>query len=117
MKLETGHSHRGDGMRHASWIRGLLAAFVAASLGIGCSTAPEKSTDPTVETPAPAPAPEADKSTPPAPQDPGKIDAQDENWRKIAEEAAKSRTVDQQAKVAESGAHYDRALQFQKSGD
>ena len=101
-------------MRHASWIRGLLAAFAAASFGIGCSTAPDETApqdQPKAETPADAP--KADMP----PQDPGKIEAENEEWRRIAEEAAKSRTVNQQEKHAESTAHYDRALEFEKRGD
>src|SRR5688572_5978130 len=102
-------------MRQVSWIRGLLATFVAASFGVGCSTSPESApaSDPAVsETPADSP-----KADPAAPQDPGKIEAQDENWKKIAEEAAKSRSVQQQEKLAESSQHYDRALEFERRGD
>lgn len=106
-------------MRHASWIRGLLAALIAASFGIGCSTAEEKApTEETSPTATPEAPPDAPKETPPdAPQEPGKIEAQDENWKKIAEEVAKSRTVQQQEKLAESAAHYDRALEFHRRGD
>jgi tetratricopeptide (TPR) repeat protein len=100
-------------MRHASWIRALLAASVAAAVGLGCSTAPESAATPGETAPAETP-----KETPaPAPQEPGKIEAQDENWRKIAEEVAKSRTVQQQEKYVESSAHYDRAVEFHKRGD
>ena len=99
-------------MRHAWWIRGVLAVCTAASFGIGCSSAPEKA--PPAEG---TPTAEQPKETTPPPQDTGKIEAQDENWKKIAEEVAKSRTVQQQEKFVESSAHYDRALEFHKRGD
>ncbi len=103
-------------MRHVSWIRALLAAFAAASIGLGCSSGPEET--PPAEGAAPAEAPKEQPAEPaPAPQDPGKIEAQDENWRKIAEEAIKSRSVQQQEKYVESTAHYERALEFHNRGD
>src|SRR6185503_5324410 len=112
--MKTEHSQRGDGMRHDSWILGLLAAFAVATVGLGCSSAPEAK--PAGDAAA---APDAPKDAAPVtpPQEPGKIDAQDENWRKIAEEAAKSRTVQQQEQFAQSSAHYDRALEFHRRGD
>ena len=104
-------------MRHAWWIRGVLALVAAWSFGIGCSGGPEEA--PPAEGAPPADAPKAETPAAPVtpPQDPGKIEAQDENWRKIAEEVAKSRTVQQQEKFTESSAHYERALEFHKRGD
>ncbi|HKS16788.1 MAG TPA: hypothetical protein VJU16_05710, partial [Planctomycetota bacterium] len=66
-------------MRHAWWIRGVLAVFAAASFGIGCSGSPEQA--PPTEGAPPAEQPKEEAPAPP-PQDPGKIEAQDENWRK-----------------------------------
>src|SRR5688572_3977565 len=116
--MKTEHTQRGDGMRQDSWILGLLAAFAVATIGLGCSSGPEAAPETTPAGDAAA-APDAPKEAAPAapPQEPGKIDAQDENWKKIAEEAAKSRTVQQQEKFAESSAHYDRALEFERRGD
>ena len=104
-------------MRHASWIRAILLALAAGLATWGCSSGPEEA--PPAGTPdapadAPAPAPETPAATP---QEPGKIDAQDEQWRKIAEEVAKGRSVQDQQRVVESGAHYDRGLEFFKKGD
>ncbi|HEY3227479.1 MAG TPA: tetratricopeptide repeat protein [Planctomycetota bacterium] len=100
-------------MRHASWIRALLAALAAVTVSWGCSSAPEEA--------APAEPPAAGGQETPAPartpKEPGKIDAQDENWKKIAEEVAKSRTVQEQQQVIESQAHYDRALEYRNRGD
>ncbi|HTF57487.1 MAG TPA: tetratricopeptide repeat protein [Planctomycetota bacterium] len=100
-------------MRQASWIRALLVALIVVTVSWGCSSAPEGA--------APAePSPAGGRETPapaPAPKEPGKIDAQDENWKKIAEEVAKSRTVQEQQQVLESQAHYDRALEYRNRGD
>ena len=101
-------------MSQASWIRALMAALAVVTVSWGCSSAPEGAapaeTPPTAggqDTPAPKP----------EPKDPGKIDAQDENWKKIAEEVAKSRTVQEQQQIIESQAHYDRALEYRNRGD
>jgi tetratricopeptide (TPR) repeat protein len=101
-------------MRHASWIRALMLALAAGLTTLGCSSGPEEA-PPSGQPDAPPAAPEATPA--PTPQDPGRIDAQDEQWRKIAEEVAKGRSVQDQQRVVESGAHYDRALAFRDKGD
>ncbi len=103
-------------MKSTSMWRSLLGVTAGGLLTVGCSSAaPEKSERP-AWTPPPASTPQ-DPATPPAPHDPSKVEAQDENARRILEEVAKSRGLQDQQKIAESSALYDQALDFYQKGD
>jgi hypothetical protein len=60
----------------------------------------------------PATAPE-----PPRPEPPPVVQAENPEWRKIAEEAAKGRTVAEQQKLQESESHYQLALAWFNKAD
>src|SRR6185295_9803890 len=79
-----------------------MKRFAALLLLAGCSTA--------------APAPEAGPAAA-KPESPVVVEAESPEWKKIAEELAKGRTVGEQQQMAESERRYGLALAWFNKGD
>ncbi|MBI4563676.1 MAG: hypothetical protein HY716_03155 [Planctomycetes bacterium] len=99
-------------MKHAAWTRTFLAVVAAAVALWGCANG----APPEPEEPAPAPAPAEPTAEGPPPQDPGQIQAENEDWKRIAQEVAKGRTLQEQQRISESNALHDQALDFYRKG-
>lgn len=106
-------------MKRSSIWRGVLGVTAGGLLTLGCSSAPAAKQDPqpTAWNPPPTTAPADPKPADTPAYDPSKVQAQDENARKILEEVAKGRTLQDQQRVSESSALYDQALGFYEKGD
>lgn len=101
-------------------VRWLLFSSVFALLLGGCSTSQPRDREPIApeEAPAPEEKPAAATETTPEParQDPPDVSAQDENYRKIAEELLRNKTLAEQKGIVESSEAYRRALKAFQQG-
>ncbi len=108
-------------MRHAASLRAVLSLALLGLILGGCGTAAApkpaggKAADPLAELEG-ASAPSSQDQ--PAPLDqPLAIDAQDERWRKVAEEAFKKYSLQDQERIAQSQEWYRQAVAWKDKAD